>query len=175
MAWPEQLKFMGESERKSLFFQILETMSDNIIDQQLARRPYAPPSKPNLCGYAATAVAEGLRRRGIDARVVYGHAQRGDKTVYHYWTEARLDEKPWEIDGTYGQFNPEAQGKILVYPVENLSSYNLREHHEDDEAILPTDGTPRFLNGNEGLLPMREHITEDQLRGLYEELVRVFS
>jgi hypothetical protein len=177
---PKELQYLIEAERVSNCFRILlETEKAMMMDYSSDNRFSAPEliRKPNLCGYAAAAITEGLRKRSLNSRMVYGHGKKEGKTVYHYWTEVVMaDGKKNEVDGTYEQFNPDAKGKILVYPQSDLSTYNLKEFTAGEQSTFEGDTpTAIYLNDNNGMLPIRDGIRNPKVLALYEDLVKNFS
>lgn len=173
---PELLKISPEKQRA--FYSSLKVMEDDIV-AELRRQhsgfvaPEMVP-KPNLCGFTATAITEAFRRRGGNARVVYGHHRNNGSIIYHYWTEVvdDSDGRKYVVDATYGQFDPSHQEDVIVYPIADLPQYGLKEYKEGEGSVLKLDeGTIAVLRENNGMLPIRQDLQGKRAEA-YENLVR---
>ena len=170
---PDELLFIEQNA--AVFFEILATLKKAIIDAGLKANPYAPPKvNLNMCGYTATALTELFRKWGLKSRVVYGHYWSGQQRSYHYWTEVVISGNRYAVDATYGQFRDGYSGEILVAEVIDLwSKYRLTEYKEGMEPPLGSidQRTLMSLAKHGGVLPMRDHIKDQAIRDIYEQLV----
>ncbi len=186
---PEAFNFLKDKEKQSAFFKALEE-----IQNLLLARFYKSKSREdlffmsadlipryNLCGYSAAAITEAFRRRGIDANVVCGYKFGQNDPSFHYWTEATIGGKTFEVDGTYDQFDSKVKGKILVYDKTELADYELKKFTPKDTMnINPNEiehatGSLKILNENNGMWPMRTYITDEEMREKYEKLIEILS
>lgn len=175
---PEFLENIINSQER--FFSVLYEIENGIMASLQEQYPnWAPEQFPklNMCGYTSSAITEFSRAKGEGARVVYGHYRNDGEAIYHYWTEVSVDGEMYAVDATYGQFDPGVSEKIIVYPVDDLDKYGLKEYKPEDEPVLG-DGdrmTLEALAANNGVLPMRDHIQDDAQRQKYVELTEVLA
>ncbi len=174
---PSELEISPKGEGE--FYAALHRMEQLIIEEYASKMgSFAAPEeipRPNMCGYTASAVTEHLRKKGVTARTVYGHHVSGERVVYHYWTEAEVSGRKYVVDATYGQFNPDHNGEMMKYPVEDLPNYGLVEYKKGDPTRLEWDArTAERLEDNNGTLFTEEDIDEGR-RIIYSTMIDSLS
>lgn len=169
------------SEKKQFFDKLSELVSffvaehTDLFRKQYRRKPI-PDEIPryNMCGYTATAIAEYFKTQGLEARVVYGHFSFEETTLHHYWTEVVIEENKYFIDATYSQFFSFFKNQILVYPINYLSIFGLKEFKRTDTPLFGDIeiATLDCLHENNGLLPIRMHMNNDKQKiKIFNEMV----
>ena len=157
------------------FLEKIEALKEKILLLSKNDSGQSPESipEPYMCGYAASAITEMLRKikdaKNLEIRTTYGYCKSTTgEVMYHFWTtvDDKKTEESYIIDATHGNFNPDYHDNILIQPTEVAKKhYGFLEYSpiEDDKYSNNTNdvadfNTRQMIIENDNNFPSRRHL-----------------